>query len=138
MKKTSLTMLILAVMAAMLLTACGISMQLPEQVTNLLGSPAVAAEQVAALTVFVVLVLFVLLADADSAGLLVAYQDTLTSLYEQVSPSVVNIRVLVKQDGLSLQGQLPELPFEMPDLPGLPGALEDNGQNPMPELPPFG
>ena len=38
----------LAVFAAMLLTACGISMQLPEQVTNLLGSPAVAAEQVAA------------------------------------------------------------------------------------------
>ena len=47
MKKTSLAMLALAVMAAMLLTACGISMKLPEQVTNLLGSPAVAAEQVA-------------------------------------------------------------------------------------------
>jgi serine protease Do len=138
MKKTSLTILVLAVMAAMLLTACGISMQLPEQVTNLLGSPAVAAEQVAAPTAPAAPAPSVPPADADSAGLLAAYQDTLTSLYEQVSPSVVNIRVLVKQDGLSLQGQLPELPFEMPDLPGLPGAPEDNGQNPMPELPPFG
>jgi len=50
-------------------------------------------------------------------GLLAAYENTLTNIYEQVSPSVVNIRVIGGElPFLSGPGQLPPLP-EMPEIP---------------------
>lgn len=50
-------------------------------------------------------------------GLLAAYENTLTNIYEQVSPSVVNIRVIGGElPFLSDPGQLPPLP-EMPEIP---------------------
>jgi S1-C subfamily serine protease len=50
-------------------------------------------------------------------GLLAAYESTLTELYEQVNPSVVNIRVLGKQmTNLSIPGLDPSFP----DIPGHP------------------
>jgi serine protease Do len=50
-------------------------------------------------------------------GLLAAYENTLTNIYEQVSPSVVNIRVIGGElPFLSDPGQLPPLP-DMPEIP---------------------
>ncbi len=50
-------------------------------------------------------------------GLLAAYENTLTNIYEQVNPSVVNIRVIGGElPFLSDPGQLPPLP-EMPEIP---------------------
>jgi serine protease Do len=135
MKKIRLNMVSLAVLAAMLLTACGISVQLPGQVANLLGAPAAAAEQVAAPTATAVTAPTTPLVDANTSGLLAAYQETLTRLYEQASPSVVNIRVLVNSDVASFGGQLPELPFDLPNLPNLPGTPNNEG-NPDAQLPP--
>ncbi|MGW8251778.1 MAG: S1C family serine protease, partial [Anaerolineales bacterium] len=133
MKKLRLNTVSLAVVAAMLLTACGISVQLPGQVSGLLGAPAAAAEQVAAPTAPAAPAPSAPLIDAETSGLLAAYQNTLTSLYDTVSPSVVNIRVLVQSNAASLNGgQMPELPF---DLPGLPSSPNDQ-QNPNAQLPP--
>jgi len=50
-------------------------------------------------------------------GLLAAYENTLTGIYDQVSPSVVNIRVIGGEPPfLSDPGQVPPLP-ELPELP---------------------
>ncbi len=50
-------------------------------------------------------------------GLLAAYENTLTSIYEQVNPSVVNIRVIGKE--MSFLSD-PGLDPSHPDIPGLP------------------
>jgi S1-C subfamily serine protease len=124
----------MAVLFAMLLTACGVSVQLPEQLSSLLDNPETAAGQAAAPTATAVAAPSAPLVDADASGLLAAYQETLTSLYEQVSPSVVNIRVLVKSDGLTLgDGQMPDLPFELPGMPQLP----NDGDNSEPDVQPY-
>ncbi len=44
---------------------------------------------------------------ANAAGLLAAYEGVLENVYTQVSPSVVNIRVVQKQSAASALGQLP-------------------------------
>ncbi len=64
-------------------------------------------------------------------GLVAAYENTLTGIYEQVSPSVVNIRVI--GGGLPFQfdpGQMPPLPElpEHPDLPELPESQQPFNQ----------
>jgi serine protease Do len=58
----------------------------------------------------------------NAGDLLSAYEGTLSSIYEAVNPSVVNIRVLVNGSSMSLGGQdtqpsIPGLPFNMPGLP---------------------
>ena len=135
MKKTSITLISLAVLLAMLLTACGVSVQLPEKISSLLDNPDTAMGQAVGPTATAAPAQAAPLQGTEASDLLAAYQGTLTSLYELVSPSVVNIRVLVKADGLSLGGgQLPELPFE---LPGMPQSPED-GENSEPEVQPYG
>lgn len=47
-------------------------------------------------------------------GLLAAYENTLTDIYEQVNPSVVNIRVV------GAETPVVSLPDQMPSIPGLP------------------
>ena len=66
-------------------------------------------------------------------GVIAAYENTLTNVYEKVNPSVVFISVKVDQDlpGFNLEG-MPDLPFEHPEIPGNPDAPEP------PDLPPFG
>ncbi len=131
MRKKSLVFISMVLLLSILLTACGISIQLPAQVSGLLDTAKNAAQpaapaQAAAPTPSTPPL------NADVSGLLEAYQQTLTSLYEQVNPSVVNISVLVPQQGISLNnGQLPDLPFNFPGLPG------DN-QNQTPQLPQYG
>jgi serine protease Do len=59
----------------------------------------------------------------EALSLLAAYEGALQNVYAQVNPSVVNIRVLVDQTGLSSlpEGfQMPELPFNFPGNPSSP------------------
>jgi serine protease Do len=65
----------------------------------------------------------------NAGELLSAYESTLSSIYDAVNPSVVNIRVLVNGNSASLGGQdtQPGLPFNMPGLPfgfGQPGQQQ--------------
>jgi 2-alkenal reductase len=53
-------------------------------------------------------------------GLLESYENTLINIYEQVSPSVVNIRVVGQ--ALPRSEQLPDMPELFPDQPELPDA----------------
>jgi len=67
------------------------------------------------------------LTEPIDSGLITAYQSTLEEIYEQVNPQVVNISVLIKQSDLT--SGLPDLPFDLPSSPGLPGhesIPEDN------------
>jgi S1-C subfamily serine protease len=74
------------------------------------------------------------LPSSEALSLLAAYEGVLESVYTRVNPSVVNIRVLVSQPGVS-GFEMPELPFPFPGFPEMP-------QNPnAPETPgirPFG
>jgi serine protease Do len=75
----------------------------------------------------------------EALSLLAAYEGVLQNVYAQVNPSVVNIRVLVDQSNVSgfqmPEGfEMPELPFELPGLPGNPSAPEGN----TPDLPQYG
>lgn len=63
----------------------------------------------------------------DSDDVIAAYQGVLQQVYETVSPSVVNIHVLVKNDAAAMGS---EMPFEIPGMPGIP-----DGQ--MPEAQPY-
>ena len=59
---------------------------------------------------------------SEGAAALAAYQGALTSIYEKVNPSVVNINVLVKADQTSLEGLPFNLPGEDPSTPESPFA----------------
>ena len=61
-------------------------------------------------------------APADT-GLLAAYEQTLTEIYEFVNPSVVNIRVVTSASNVLGGEGLPEIP----GLPNIPGLPEDGG-----------
>jgi len=134
MKKNSITLISMIVLVAMLLTACGVSVQVPEKLSSLLDNPGSAVGQAVGPTATAAPAQAAPMLGTEASDLLAAYQGTLTSLYEQVSPSVVNIRVLVKGGGLSLGGQLPELPF---DLPGMPQSPDDE-ENSEPDVQPYG
>lgn len=69
----------------------------------------------------------------EAASLLAAYEGVLQNVYNQVNPSVVNIRVLVDQSNIS-GFQMPGLPFEFPGMPELPNQPEQNN----PDLPQYG
>jgi serine protease Do len=134
MKKSVLSLTSLAVVAAVLISACSLATSIfPKQTSSLLNPVGSASAQATAVPGIV----------ADS-GLLAAYEQTLTGIYDKVNPSVVNIRVLQKLDASSLQqGTIPGLPFDF-NFPGLPNN-GDQGQNPgdqqnpqTPQLPQYG
>ena len=58
-------------------------------------------------------------ATPGDAGLLAAYQQTLTEIYDFVNPSVVNIRVVTSASNIMGGEGLPEIPG-LPNIPGLP------------------
>jgi S1-C subfamily serine protease len=70
-------------------------------------------------------------------GLLAAYQSALEQVYTKVNPQVVNITVLV--DHSSVSG-IPEIPFDLPEIPGLPEGqgLPDGQDAPGSEGPFYG
>lgn len=70
------------------------------------------------------------LAPTNDPSVIAAYQNTLEEIYTRVNPQVVNINVLVESsDLISALPGMPELPFEHPQIPGMPGddqTPEDN------------
>ena len=109
MKNKRTTVLGLAVLAVMLLTACsGVSSMLNNQAENLLPAAAQAQEPVEPM-------------DEPSTaaqvepGLLASYQATLEEIYQRVNPQVVNIRVLVGQPIIDSSSQeMPQFPDSQP------------------------
>ena len=62
---------------------------------------------------------------SEISGWLSAYEGTLQKVYEEVNPSVVNIRVLVDIPSVILEiPESPGTPFNFPNIPGLPGSQE--------------
>jgi S1-C subfamily serine protease len=129
MNKTRLTFLSVFIVFALISSACGVgaslqqkagealSSQLSQLLPNVQNQPAQAVPQAQPVEPA---------AKAAPAapidpGLLAAYESTLSEIYNRVSPSVVNIRV-VQQVPANLQsGSLPEIPFfNMPGFPGMP------------------
>jgi len=82
----------------------------------------------------------------SDSGLLAAYENALTSVYDNVNPSVVFISVL-KDASSMLEGTFPGLPEGLPNIPGFPdlnpGTPDDSNpdeENPdgqLPEQSPF-
>ncbi len=67
--------------------------------------------------------------DADQTVL--ALQNVLIAIHEEVNPSVVSLNIVSRTETNQL---LPQLPFELPNIPGLPGSPQSpDGQ--QPELP---
>jgi len=123
MKNKTLFVVSILLLASLLLSACGsITGGLSEQVFSLINKPANTT------------VLGKLpptqapknVAPADP-GLVAAYEDTLSKIYENVAPSVVNIRVVLSQTAPSLnEGGIPESPFGFPQDP-------NQGSQPLPQ-----
>ena len=130
MRKSVLALTTLALLGALLLSACGVATQLiPQQAEQLIDTVKSAQAQSTS-------------SDADpidiQPGLLAAYTDALSQIYEKVNPSVVNIRVVQKLDAGVLQEVIPGLPFDLPDIPGLP-QLPGQGETPEePDVPQYG
>ncbi|MFL7894320.1 MAG: S1C family serine protease, partial [Anaerolineales bacterium] len=110
MQKNKLVVPVLLVVIAMVASACSSTLAaLPATTANDVQGNLVEVSQVEARP-----------AEASPAGspvepgLLAAYEDTLTSIYEQVNPSVVNIRVV------GAESAVVSLPEGMPSIPGLP------------------
>ena len=68
---------------------------------------------------------------SEVSSLLAAYEGQLSSVYEAVNPSVVNIRVVQKASAMDLNSQ--QLPFPFPSVPGMP----NNPNNESPQSQPF-
>ena len=120
MKKSVLSLTSLAVVAAVLISACSLATSILPRQVNPVGSASAQATAVPA---------------AADSGLLAAYQQTLTGIYDKVNPSVVNIRVLQKLDAASLQqGIIPGLPFDF-NIPGLPNNGDQGGEGETPQMP---
>lgn len=135
MKKSVVTLTSLAVLAGLIVSACSVASNvLPKQASNLLNVDTASAQATPAPVAI------------PDNGMLAAYQQTLTGIYDKVNPSVVNIRVVQKLNASDLQGGvIPGLPFELPelpfDIPGMPnqGENPDNGQEPqLPDMPQYG
>jgi serine protease Do len=125
MKKQTINMIGLVVVIAMLLSSCSSVMTLlPRGVTNVLSLPvsSAAAQPTPEPNQTV--------PEVVQPGLLAAYENALENIYSQVSPSVVNIRVVQKQQSeTGSSGQIPGFPFNLPGLPGLPGNPNNPGSN---------
>lgn len=77
----------------------------------------------------------------SDTGLLAAYENALTSVYENVNPSVVFISVL-KDASSMLEGTFPGLPEDLPNIPGFPDLNpgtpdEENPDEQLPDQNPF-
>ena len=101
-RKSILWLALIVALSLTVLPACG--------VRSLLPVPAVRANAPAAPTVMPT-PLPAEPAPAITAGALAALEGTLERIYQDVSPSVVNIQVLQKQTGMELPQALPGLPF---------------------------
>jgi S1-C subfamily serine protease len=130
---------------ALALSACaGVTVQVPEQISSLPKlldqlpgvTVSLGEEQAASVQ-----------NDAEnqetprqvSPASLADYQTDLINVYEQVNPSVVNIRVVQKAGANLFGGLLPEMPFDLPNIPGLPELPQqpDQPDQNQPQIPEF-
>jgi len=130
MRKSVLALTTLALLGALLLSACGVATKLiPQQAEQLIDT--VKSAQAQSTT-----------SEAESIdiqpGLLAAYTDALSQIYEKVNPSVVNIRVVQKLDAGALQEVIPGLPFDLPNIPGLPQLPGGEDTPEEPDVPQYG
>ncbi|MGD8398375.1 MAG: trypsin-like peptidase domain-containing protein [Anaerolineae bacterium] len=106
MKRKAMMLLVLLLLPALVLTGCGLpsldlaaAPSLDSTASDAAAAPAVAAQPAQA-------------EPLTSGEVLDALEGTLGAIYEQVSPSVVNIRVTAAGDSVAV----PQIPgFEMPD-----------------------
>ena len=117
MSKIKTGVISLAVLALLLLSACtsSVTTLIPPAKDEASSAPAAAQTPLPGPTA-------VLPAAPVEPGALAAYEGTLENIYQQVAPSVVNIRVVQKQDARS-QNANPDgspafpFPFSLPDTP---------------------
>ncbi len=111
MKKSSFLVTVMVVLSIFTLSACNGTASLSQKPLTIAKAQGITAPQSKAVT-----------NGSASAPptLLSAYETTLENIYSQVSPSVVNIRVVQKQDASSNGSSL--LPFF--NFPGLPGGSQ--------------
>lgn len=138
MKRSTVTFTAMAVIALVLLSACSVATQvLPDQASNL-ASLIDSAESTVMQSTPETPVSLPPAVNNGEAGLLAAYEQALTGIYESVNPSVVNIRVVQELDASDLQGfTLPNLP-DLPGLPDLPFLPDEQGDPQLPDEPQFG
>lgn len=102
MKKPTISLSILIVLLMVVLSACGSAGLSIANSVNALSAPTQVAQAPSQQTSTL----------GASSDLLAAYQGTLEDIYTQVSPSVVNIRVVQKVDASNFaMSQLPGFPF---------------------------
>jgi serine protease Do len=103
MKTRTISLSLLAIFAVIALTACGglnLSTSNPANIpAAVLPAPTQPVPPVAPVV------------PSASGDLLAAYQGTLENIYKTVSPSVVNIRVVLKADTSNSSSQIPGFPF---------------------------
>jgi serine protease Do len=122
MKKRTISLSILAVLAMIIMTACG-SVGLP----GIDLSPTQPAPNVSAPTQTSPLPAQPVVPSGTSGDLLAAYQGTLENIYTAVSPSVVNIRVVEQVAAAnSDSSQIPGFPFF--------SFPQGQGQQPQPQF----
>lgn len=124
MNKPTFKFTVISVLVVMLFSGCsGIAMLSPKQSQNLLPAPSQQGsvnQDIQPTTTPSDIV-----AGTDTNNLLLAYENTLTQIYDQVSPSVVNIRVVQEvSNTTSSDGTVPSIPFF--GLPGLPSQPQPN------------
>ncbi len=117
--KFSLTTI--TILLILMLTACGSAVSaLSKQATNLLGSPVKAEAQATPISPTTKT------APTNDSALLAAYESALENIYQQVNPSVVNIRVVEQQTAQTTGDQQSPF-FGIPGFPSLPGNPGDPG-----------
>jgi serine protease Do len=122
MKKITLTTILVF---AFILSACGPAASLTNQASGLVSSPSNATQQQAAPVVQVAQVAQAtqppVIPSSEASGLLAAYEGALESVYTQVNPSVVNIRVVMQASTSgNSSSEIPGFPFNFPGMPQLP------------------
>lgn len=122
MKRMHLSLLLVAVIALIIIPACGVVSSLPKMAENLISLPA-ATEAPATPAPVTAGPTAAAPQPLVQPGMLEALQGNLEEIYSAVSPSVVHIRVVQRQTGREI---------ETPESPGFPFFFESpDGQNPQ-------
>ena len=139
MKRSTISFAMVLLISTMLISACsGITVQIPGLNARVPVAEA-NSEQAAAASAPVAVSAPVTAKSAQAAAqavqtapggeLLAAYQQTLENVYQQVGPSVVNIRVVESQSASALDSN------QLPSIPGMPFFNNPNGNQNSPNSP---
>ena len=139
MKRSTISFAMVLLISTMLISACsGITVQIPGLNARVPVAEA-NSEQAAAASAPVAVSAPVTAKSAQAVAqavqtapggeLLAAYQQTLENVYQQVGPSVVNIRVVESQSASALDSN------QLPSIPGMPFFNNPNGNQNSPNSP---